>query len=186
MTRKRGLQCVLWLSNNVLKHFRRAVDEAASLGIEGEADQPYRASVGKVRLRIALLPNLRKCLVHRLVHFQFEDVYALLVIIVISMFLRGGIAGTVLNIFTWIIFIYTWFRILSKNYAKRSAENRWYLEKTAAIRKFFRIKKKQQSERKDYKYFKCPECGQQLRVPRGKGHIKITCRKCGRQFTGKT
>ena len=113
-------------------------------------------------------------------------VYALLVIIVISMFLRGGIAGTVLNVFTWIIFIYTWFRILSKNYAKRSAENRWYLEKTAAIRKFFRIKKKQQSERKDYKYFKCPECGQQLRVPRGKGHIKITCRKCGRQFTGKT
>ena len=32
-------------------------------------------------------------------------VYALLVIIVISMFLRGGIAGTVLNLLTWIIFI---------------------------------------------------------------------------------
>ncbi len=113
-------------------------------------------------------------------------VYALLVIIVISMFFRGGIVGTVLNLLTWVIFIYSWFRILSRNYAKRSAENRWYLEKTAAIRKFFRIKKRQQSERKEYKYFKCPECGQELRVPRGKGNIKITCRKCGKQFKGKT
>ncbi len=60
-------------------------------------------------------------------------VYALLVIIVISMFFRGGIVGTVLNLLTWVIFIYSWFRILSRNYAKRSAENRWYLEKTAAI-----------------------------------------------------
>ena len=33
-----------------------------------------------------------------------------------------------------------------------------------------------------HKYFKCPVCGQHLRVPRGAGKIRVTCRVCGAQF----
>ena len=37
-----------------------------------------------------------------------------------------------------------------------------------------------------YSYFRCPQCGQQLRVPRGRGKISITCPKCGHQFIKKS
>ena len=39
---------------------------------------------------------------------------------------------------------------------------------------------------KDHRYFKCPNCGQQLRVPRGKGKITVTCRNCGVSFEEKS
>ena len=41
-------------------------------------------------------------------------------------------------------------------------------------------------QRKDYHYYRCPKCGQQLRVPRGRGKISITCPKCGNQFIKKS
>ena len=39
---------------------------------------------------------------------------------------------------------------------------------------------------KEHVYFKCPSCGQQLRVPRGKGKITVTCRGCGASFEEKS
>ena len=38
----------------------------------------------------------------------------------------------------------------------------------------------------DHRYFRCPDCRQTVRVPRGKGKISIRCPKCGRQFIEKT
>ena len=35
---------------------------------------------------------------------------------------------------------------------------------------------------KEHRYFKCPNCGQYLRVPRGKGKITVNCRNCGASF----
>ncbi len=37
-------------------------------------------------------------------------------------------------------------------------------------------------ERRKYKYFSCTQCAQRLRVPRGKGKLRITCTRCGNQF----
>ena len=39
---------------------------------------------------------------------------------------------------------------------------------------------------KEHRYFKCPNCGQYLRVPRGKGRITVTCRGCGASFQEKS
>jgi transcription elongation factor Elf1 len=39
---------------------------------------------------------------------------------------------------------------------------------------------------KEHRYFKCPGCGQRLRVPRGKGRISINCRSCGAAFERNT
>lgn len=41
-------------------------------------------------------------------------------------------------------------------------------------------------QRKDYKFFTCPYCRAMLRVPRGRGKIKIVCKKCGSSFIGKS
>ncbi|MCR5205137.1 MAG: hypothetical protein K6E47_08760 [Lachnospiraceae bacterium] len=37
-----------------------------------------------------------------------------------------------------------------------------------------------------YRVFKCPECGQLLRVPKGSGRVEITCRRCGKVFEAKS
>ena len=39
---------------------------------------------------------------------------------------------------------------------------------------------------KDHVYFKCPNCAQQLRVPKGKGKITVTCRSCSAVFQEKS
>ncbi len=42
------------------------------------------------------------------------------------------------------------------------------------------------NEKKNFKIFKCQRCGQKLRVPRGKGKITVTCKKCGYEFKMKS
>ena len=39
---------------------------------------------------------------------------------------------------------------------------------------------------REHRYFKCPSCGQQMRVPRGKGRITVHCRSCGATFEEKS
>lgn len=34
----------------------------------------------------------------------------------------------------------------------------------------------------DYSVISCPECNSRLRIPKGKGKIKITCSKCKQAF----
>lgn len=66
------------------------------------------------------------------------------------------------------------FRCFSKNPYKRYEENRRFMQ-------FWdRLKDRQ------HRYYKCPKCRQQVRVPRGKGKISITCPKCQEKFIKKT
>lgn len=50
---------------------------------------------------------------------------------------------------------------------------------------FEQIKVKMAKNRQ-YKITKCPSCKQKLRVPRGKGKILVTCRKCSTKFDSKS
>ena len=51
---------------------------------------------------------------------------------------------------------------------------------------WFRNLKVRFHDRKTHRYYKCKNCGQKLRVPKGRGKIKITCPKCHNQFIKKT
>ena len=61
-----------------------------------------------------------------------------------------------------------------------------YLEMKNEILSYFHGVKERYSQRKDYKFFRCPSCHAMLRVPRGKGKVKVVCRKCGTSFVKKT
>ena len=80
----------------------------------------------------------------------------------------------------------TYFRMLSRNLVRRSDENYKYLRLKEELLVHFRLAKERWVQRKDYKFFICPACKATLRVPKGRGKVKIVCRKCGNSFTGKT
>ena len=84
------------------------------------------------------------------------------------------------------VLIYAYFRLLSRNIQKRYAENAAYMRMTAGIRKFFNNKKTHAMQFKTHKFFRCPTCHQDIRVPRGKGQIRITCPKCRAEFERRT
>lgn len=84
------------------------------------------------------------------------------------------------------LLVYAYYRMFSKDLSKRSDENQWYLKKEMKVRGWWQRKKKAIAGRKEYKIYKCPKCGQKIRVPRHKGKIAIRCRKCGEEFIRKT
>ena len=92
----------------------------------------------------------------------------------------------VLSIIAYIPLIFYIFRTFSKNIFKRQQEYYKYLSfKNTSISKLRKYKSRIQDS-KTHKYFKCPNCGQELRVPRGNGKITITCPKCKTSFKGKS
>jgi hypothetical protein len=81
---------------------------------------------------------------------------------------------------------YGLWRSLSKNKHKRSQElyvfDNYFMK---LKQKFFKYKASF-LEHQEYKIFKCPNCSQKLRVPRKKGKLVITCKKCRNEFKGKS
>lgn len=86
----------------------------------------------------------------------------------------------ILNLLYLIIVAIFIFRFTSKNFEKRRNENRKFLKYKSKVVNFFTGKKDY------YKYFKCPSCKQEVRIPRDKGKILITCPKCGNKFEKKS
>lgn len=100
------------------------------------------------------------------------------------------IPGIAFRIVSLLLMGYALFRIFSKNVYKRQAENyKFYSFIKSFIDKIkmwgYRVKNRI-AQRKTYRFYKCPECKQKVRVPKGKGKISITCPKCGTKFVKKT
>jgi len=111
---------------------------------------------------------------------QFLMIVAL-ILMVISMF-----GPNILYTLALGIMVYAYFRMFSRQTAKRAAENQWYWQKEMKVRSWLLRKKNEFVQRKDYHIYKCPNCKQKLRVPRGRGRIAIRCRKCGTEFIKKS
>lgn len=105
-----------------------------------------------------------------------------LILLVLSVFTRLGI-------FYWLaiaLIIYETWRMFSKNISKRYQENQQYLNYRYKLTvKIDRYKKRFQ-QRKIYRFYKCPQCKQTVRVPKGRGRICITCPKCRTEFVKKS
>lgn len=84
------------------------------------------------------------------------------------------------------LLVYTYFRMFSKNYYKRSEENRKYLQMTAGLRSWWAGKKSMWQQSRTHHIYRCPSCRQKIRVPRGKGKIEIKCPKCQTLFVKKS
>ena len=106
----------------------------------------------------------------------------IMVCLVVSIFTKW-------DIFYWLgIFLigYSYFRMFSKNIPARYAENQKFLNiRYKAVAKGS-LTKKHLAESKTHRFFKCPQCKQKVRVPKGRGKICITCPKCKTEFIKKS
>ena len=82
----------------------------------------------------------------------------------------GVLLKLIFTVASYVFMFVAIFRTLSRNIYKRYEENRKFLL-------FF-----QKLKDKDHRYYNCPRCHQQVRVPKGKGKISITCPKCREKF----
>ena len=92
----------------------------------------------------------------------------------------------VLAVIAVILLALTDFRLLSRNTARRTEENRVFLKNTAFItRRSARFRQNVQN-RRHYHIYRCPNCKQKIRIPKGKGRIEITCPRCHIEFIKKS
>ena len=97
-------------------------------------------------------------------------------------------------------------RIFSRNLSKRRAENNSlinFLNKPlsklglripynsqpidfTSFSYAYQVIKNKLNEKKNYKITSCPKCGQKLRLPRKKGKIVVTCKRCLHKFDFRT
>lgn len=77
-------------------------------------------------------------------------------------------------------------RMFSRNTGRRFQENQAYLHCCFYAREWVRKLGIRLNAKKKYKIFKCPSCGQRLRIPRGHGKIQVHCRSCGHDFMGRS
>ena len=82
--------------------------------------------------------------------------------------------------------LYLIFRLFSRKGEKRQVENARFLALAASVRGWFQKKKGGIQQDKSYAYFKCPTCGQAMRIPKGLGTVEITCRSCSALFQTKS
>ena len=104
--------------------------------------------------------------------------YASLFLLFVSFF-TGLLLPFYLSIagYGWMIF-----RMFSRNLQKRAHENEIYLQKTNKWRTSLHQARVRFNNRKQYKYFKCPQCGVRLRLTRGCGEKNIVCSQCKHTF----
>ena len=110
----------------------------------------------------------------------------LMILGIIVMFLSRIFWFWPLAIISYALYIYALFRMFSRNVYKRREENGKYIRARYKVSAALRVRHERWVQRKDYKFFTCPNCKTALRVPRGHGKVNIVCRKCGTSFTGKT
>lgn len=101
-------------------------------------------------------------------------------------YLLGAVTGVHFLSTVGLFFIVLGFlRMFSRKIDRRRAENAKFLQMVAPINKWYKMRRTMHRD-KDHAYFKCPNCGQYLRVPKGKGKITVTCRSCGTSFQEKS
>ena len=110
-------------------------------------------------------------------HLSFFLLFLYVVLIFISALPpMAWISWVALAVLLWDLF-----RMFSRRIDRRRAENARFLSLFGPVIRWFKMRRTIHRD-KDHRYFKCPNCGQYLRVPRGKGKITVNCRNCGASF----
>ena len=92
----------------------------------------------------------------------------------------------VFYVLSWLLFIYVFFRMFSKNIWKRQKENQQFYQWFSPVIQKYTLWIQKIKNRRTYRCLKCPKCKQEIRVPKGKGKIRIHYPKCKEIFKNKS
>ena len=106
----------------------------------------------------------------------------LLVLIIMNFLIPAALPSRILWALEWIVLIVLYARMFSKNINKRYQENEAFLRRQFYVSEWWKKWKFRFQERRKYHIYRCPNCKQKVRVPRGSGRIQIHCPKCGTDF----
>ncbi|MDD3411064.1 MAG: hypothetical protein PHY12_09680 [Eubacteriales bacterium] len=108
-------------------------------------------------------------------------VWAGLILYLIGAITRVGL----IDLLALALYVYTIFRMFSRNEQKRAEENRRYTAWVQRTKTKGNQARTRFKNRKQYKYFRCPNCHAWLRLPRKAGMVTVTCGRCKNSFTEK-
>lgn len=111
---------------------------------------------------------------------------ALLILSVLLTLVASFINSVILSYIGYIPLILGLLRVFSRDIQRRRMENYKFTMIISPLYSWFKRTQNRAKDSKTHKHFKCPHCGQGVRVPKGKGKIVITCPKCKKEFKERT
>lgn len=122
--------------------------------------------------------------------YGIDQLYRGLLYIYLGLIIIAVILGKTINmkIYTGIsiagfaLIIFAFYRVFSKNIAKRRAENAKWLVFENGIKKNFRLIRDRFKFRKTHIFRKCPNCKTVLRLKKVKGKHNVKCPNCKHDF----
>ncbi|MCE5236628.1 MAG: zinc ribbon domain-containing protein [Clostridiaceae bacterium] len=137
----------------------------------------------------------------RLNRTLFIAALALSVLSLLFSLLGVPVVSTAASVLSWVLLLAGVLRMFSRNFYARQQELTRYMRIENDVVLWWRRNFKSTDggfrsrannvrsfsrERRRFKYLVCPHCAQKLRVPRGKGKLRVTCTKCGYKFEAKS
>ena len=98
-----------------------------------------------------------------------------LIYTIVSLFWKNAIFEVFNLIASLTLLYFVFFRMFSKNLAKRRRENERFCN-------FFKLRKNKFKDRKTHVYRKCKKCHAVLRLPKSKGKHFVVCPRCKNRF----
>lgn len=122
--------------------------------------------------------------------YGIDQLYRALLYIYLGLLLLGIILGKTIDmrIYTAIstaglaIVIFAFFRVFSKNIAKRRTENNKWMVFENGVKRKFRLMQDRFKFRKTHIFRKCPNCKTVLRLKKIKGKHNVKCPNCKHDF----
>ena len=103
------------------------------------------------------------------------------ILIIVSLFVPAPYYFVVSTLET-LLFCYAFFRVMSRNIYKRQQENLKFIKLISKPKDFFKLQKCKKRDKKTHVYKRCPECKNNLRLPRQKGKHTVVCPCCKHRF----
>ena len=98
----------------------------------------------------------------------------------------SGVVSYILWALSYALLGWAVFRMLSRNISARRLENDKFTRVWKPVKKWFKLQYNRIKDVKTHRYFSCPNCKNNLRVPKGRGTITITCPVCKTKFDRKS
>ncbi len=121
-------------------------------------------------------------------HLGYGIIILSMVLSLASSLTKGvsDIASYILWLLSYGLLGWAIFRMLSRNISARRLENDKFTRIWKPVKKWFKLQYNRIKDIKTHKYFSCPNCKNNLRVPKGRGNITITCPVCKTKFDRKS